>query len=112
MPFAPNERVDWIPLRTDTPDTAVFTLYHEGTDQPLLELTTANGGLVPRRKGALHPVFNVPRWPGKFPYTFTDGTETQTGHVRVNANANRKPTREARKPTVTPFEGVRVRRGQ
>lgn len=94
MPVPPGARVKWIPLRTENPHNATFTLYpgREPEGAPLLVLSVANGGLEQRRKNALHPVFHAPKATGTYAYVFTDGEQVATGHVRVRKGARPAPT--------------------
>lgn len=92
MPFSPGERLDWIPAHTD-PAGTVFVLF-DLDETPLLTLSTANGGLEQRRKGALHPVFNAPAHPGKYRYEWrVNGEPAGTGHVRVQRQSPPAPHR-------------------
>lgn len=105
MPFNPGERVDWIPAKAD-PATAVFRM--EGLPAPL---TVANGGLIERRKGALHPLFVAPRAPGKYHYEFESGGEIiAAGHVRVRTTRPQRPAKRSTAPKPPEFRGVRARR--
>lgn len=88
MPFQPGQTVD---IRfIGNPDTSVFRC--EGLRAPL---TVANGGLVMRRKSALHAVFKLPTQPGKYAYEFESDGEVRdnrwdSGHVRVTTGETRR----------------------
>lgn len=103
MRLIAGERVDFVPLITETPESAVFYLLDENGNQALPPGTVANGALEVRRKGRVHPVFFAPMAPGKYGYRFTDGTQIESGHLRVQA----APAVAAADPSVTTRPGRR-----
>lgn len=98
MPFDPGETVDL--NFTGDPDTTVFTFGGQ-------QYTLADGGLSLMRKSTLKVVFRLPRERGKYPYDWTDGENTETGHFRVVASSAPRRPRPAR---VQQDAGVRARR--
>lgn len=98
MKYSAGERVDFLPLTSQHPDTAVFQLTDEEGHPVMQPLTVSNGGLQARRKGALHPVFHAPHIPGKYAYKFWDSEQVTSGvikveHIRVSVDGPRqRPT--------------------
>lgn len=83
MPFYPGEEVN---LRfVGNPETAALTFLGQA-------YTVANGGLEVKLQGALVAVLRLPRVVGTYPYEFTDGTSTETGHLRVKGDPPRQMT--------------------
>ena len=83
--YQAGERVDFIPLTSGDPESAVFQLTDEDSNPVMQPLTVANGGLEPRRKRALHPVFNAPHMTGRYKFTFRDSTQEETGTLIIQA---------------------------
>lgn len=112
MIYAPGELVDFLPFTSERPEAATFHISDEHGELVMLPLTLANGGLVPRRKGALHPVFNAPTTPGRYSYKFTDGEQVESGSIRVQTATSPRPKRD--EPTVDRdlkrWQGVQARR--
>lgn len=88
MIYEAGERVSFIPLTSESPETAVFELSDERGELVILPLTVANGGLVPKRKGALHPVFNAPAVAGRYSYRFWDVSQEKGGSIRVTDSSS------------------------
>ena len=101
MPFRPGELVDL--NFTGEPDTTTLTFQGK-------TYTLANGGLQLKRKSALKAIFRLPKARGKYPYTWTDGERTETGHLRVRGTDSAKRLTPAPQHTEPPFAGVRARR--
>lgn len=101
MPFQPGQTVD---IRfVGNPENAVFRC--SALPRPL---TVSNGGLVERRKSALHAVFRLPTRPGKYAYEFeSDGTvrdnRWDSGHLRVTTGERPRATQA--RPTEPHYRG-------
>lgn len=83
MIYHAGERIDFLPLTTQHPDTAVFQLTDGNGQLAALPLTQANGGLVARRKGALHPIFTAPTQPGRYSWRYWDTDQVLSGQIRI-----------------------------
>lgn len=91
MRYSVGERIDFLPMTTEAPEAAVFQLSDMGSNPVMQPLTVVNGGLVERRKNALHPVFNAPHVPGRYAWKFWDGEQVLSGVIRVDAVKRAEP---------------------
>ena len=102
MKYQPGERVDFIPITSTSPGSAVFQLTDEEGHPVMQPLTVSNGGLEQRRKNALHPVFNAPHVPGRYAYKFWDGQQVASGTILVDGTIRSTPQHQHAHQTAPP----------
>lgn len=106
MKYSAGERVDFLPLTSDHPESAVFQLTDDEGHPVMQPLTISNGGLQARRKGALHPVFHAPHIPGKYAYKFWDSEQVTSGTIKVERAPQQQRSQQS---TEGETRGVRAR---